>query len=585
MRKIETLKGFPSAPTSIKEYGSIDTSRHNEETPWKTLNDEAKRAKKRHETSNRRWAAEDRRRQAEQRQELLQEQQSDPDAAADRGNNFDENEDEEEDDPMEVALPPQAAAPDPTPPQRITTGDDMFSKMGQYMSALPPTRESYSKNPLKIGDKFDSREEAEVIAAAAHVNTGVLTWNVHTHPDHFERRCPCQAHLPKNQRQKCAVITFSKLTNTKWQCSSLSKRVCEGEPDNQHIKCYGASNYSLPMILPLMLRHHDLEEGRIVRPRNLKADLRNYLSRDPSPTWLTNLGKYVKLWHDGPPQVSSGLGSGSCSHWPMLQSALKQRGWTVDAEWCSANEMQTIVNKKSRSAFEASQEELGKAAKNNNNATFVRKTWDKNMAPKVQARIDGVTARYLKRWTLSPEYAKMLIGHGIHVFAADFAHAHESHDGGVGGVYGVVATHDAARKILVVTISWNAANEGTGTWDNLLAATKSAVHGFDDEKNILLTDGSKGADAAIDKTSLRRVYDSVHVSENIREKFKGKGDEYKDLYLAAVKATNSTELDAAKAKYTPELAHYLARKGADNTRIQLAFVILAVIQPLMLLSR
>ena len=78
----------------LKEYGSIDTSRHNEETPWKTLNDEAKRAKKRHETSNRRWAAEDRRRQAEQRQELLQQQQSDPDAAADRGNNFDENEDE-----------------------------------------------------------------------------------------------------------------------------------------------------------------------------------------------------------------------------------------------------------------------------------------------------------------------------------------------------------------------------------------------------------------------------------------------------------------------------------------------------------
>ena len=122
-----------------------------------------------------------------------------------------------------------------------------------------------------------------------------------------------------------------------------------------------------------------------MRPRNLKADLRNYLSRDPSPTWLTNLGKYVKLWHDGPPQVSSGLGSGSCSHWPMLQSAFKQRGWTVNAEWCSANEMQNIVYKNSRSASEASQDELEKAAKNNNNATFVRKTWDKNMAPKVQA--------------------------------------------------------------------------------------------------------------------------------------------------------------------------------------------------------
>jgi len=81
----------------------------------------------------------------------------------------------------------------------------------------------------------------------------------------------------------------------------------------------------------------------------------------------------------------------------------------------------------------------------------------------------------------------------------------------------------------------------------------------------VITDGSKGAAAAVEERDTQHMLDSVHVSDNIKEKSKGKGDECKSLYLSAFHAKNATELHAAKAKYPPELARYLGKKkGADK---------------------
>ena len=71
----------------LTKYGSLDTSRFNEDAPWKVLNEEAKRAKKRQEYQDRRLAAQAaaQERLAEEQRQLLQEQQDVPGAYADRG--------------------------------------------------------------------------------------------------------------------------------------------------------------------------------------------------------------------------------------------------------------------------------------------------------------------------------------------------------------------------------------------------------------------------------------------------------------------------------------------------------------------
>jgi len=148
-----------------------------------------------------------------------------------------------------------------------------------------------------------------------------------------------------------------------------------------------------------------------------------------------------------------------------------------------------------------------------------------------------------------------------------------------------VATHDAARKFFTAVITWEAENESKGTWDRLLGATSAAVTGFDNKKSIVITDGSKGAAAAVEKRDTQHMLDTVHVSDYIKDKFKVKGDEYKCLYLHAFHAKNATELHAAKAKYPPELARYLEKRGPKKTYLNLAFLVLAVIHPLMLLSQ
>jgi hypothetical protein len=242
----------------LGEFGPIDTGRHNENTPWKVLNEEVKRAKKRQEIQEQRLAAQDR---DEAQRRLLQQQRELEDVfddATERGDSFSE-EDQDADlaDPMDTTtLPPAIAAPNATLPQRgvqeeYTKEECEWSRLSQYMYAPPPTREEYNREPLKKGDIFATRAEAEVKAAAAHVNMGTLTMYTHTGADHLSRRCPCQVSLPKCQQQACAVITFSKLKNGSWQCIKMCKRICEGEPDKRHVETYGGMNYTQHMVLPL----------------------------------------------------------------------------------------------------------------------------------------------------------------------------------------------------------------------------------------------------------------------------------------------------------------------------------------------
>ena len=190
----------------LEKFGPIDTGRHNENTPWKVLNEEVKRAKKRQETQEQRLAAQER---EEAQRRLLQERQLEDvfDDASERGDSFGE---EEEDanlaDPMDTTLPPAIAAPNATLPQRGVqeeyTKDELhWNKLQEYMYAIPPTRVEYNKEPLKKGDIFATRAEAEVRAAAAHVNMGTLTMHAHTVADHLSRRYPCQVSLPKSQQK------------------------------------------------------------------------------------------------------------------------------------------------------------------------------------------------------------------------------------------------------------------------------------------------------------------------------------------------------------------------------------------------
>jgi len=97
---------------------------------------------------------------------------------------------------------------------------------------------------------------------------------------------------------------------------------------------------------------------------------------------------------------------------------------------------------------------------------------EKSMAPNVQTRFDGKPARYLRNWTLVPAYARGLVEeHDMRIFKADFTFGYDSPGAGVGGVFGVVATHDAARKIVITVLTWEAENESKATWDRLLGAT------------------------------------------------------------------------------------------------------------------
>jgi len=209
----------------LGEFGPIDTGRHNENTPWKVLNEEVKRAKKRQEIQEQRLAAQDR---DEAQRRLLQQQRELEDVfdhATDRDSFSEEDQDADLADPMDTTtLPPAIAAPNATLPQRgvqeeYTKEELQWNRLSEYMYAPPPTREEYNREPLKKGDIFATRAEAEVKAAAAHVNMGTLTMHTHTVADHLSRRCPCQVSLPKCQQQDCVVITFSKLKNGSWQCS------------------------------------------------------------------------------------------------------------------------------------------------------------------------------------------------------------------------------------------------------------------------------------------------------------------------------------------------------------------------------
>ena len=59
-----------------------------------------------------------------------------------------------------------------------------------------------------------------------------------------------------------------------------------------------------------------------------------------------------------------------------------------------------------------------------------------------------------------------------------------------------------------------------------------------------------------------------------------------DLYISApFMQKNAPELHAAKGKYPPELKRYLEKRGTATTYINLAFLVLAVIQHLMLRSQ
>ena len=97
------------------------------------------------------------------------------DDASERGDSFgEEEEDKDLADPMDTTLPPAIAAPDATLPQRgvqeeYTKEGLYWMKMEEFMYAPPPTRAEYNKDPLKKGDTFATRAEAEVQAAAAHV--------------------------------------------------------------------------------------------------------------------------------------------------------------------------------------------------------------------------------------------------------------------------------------------------------------------------------------------------------------------------------------------------------------------------------
>ena len=199
------------------------------------------------------------------------------DDASERGDSFgEEEEDEDLADPMDTTLPPAIAAPNATLPQRgvqeeYTKEELYWMKMKEFMYAPPPTRAEYNKDPLKKGDAFATWAEAEVQAAAARVSMGALTMHAHTVADHLSRRCPCQVSLPKSQQQNCAVTFFSKLKSASWQCSTICKRVCEGEPDKRHIETYGGMNYTQYMVLPLVIHLHDMDRACIVRPRDVKA--------------------------------------------------------------------------------------------------------------------------------------------------------------------------------------------------------------------------------------------------------------------------------------------------------------------------
>jgi len=174
------------------------------------------------------------------------------------------------------------------------------------------------------------------------------------------------------------------------------------------------------------------------------------------------------------------------------------------------------------------------------------------MAPKVPTRFDGKPAKYFRNWTLVPKYSRDLVEeYDMNILKGDFTFGYDSPGGGVGGVFGVVATHDAARKIVITVLTWEAENESKATWDRFLGATSDAVTGFDKKKSIVITDGSKGAAAAVEERDTQHMLDSVHVSDNIKDKFKGEEDEYRSLYLSAFHAKNAPELHAAKAKYPP----------------------------------
>ena len=145
------------------------------------------------------------------------------------------------------------------------------------------------------------------------------------------------------------------------------------------------------------------------------------------------------------------------------------------------------------------------------------------MAPNVQTRFDGEPAKYLRNWKLVPAYSRGLVEeHDMNIFKADFTFGYDSPGAGVGGVFGVVATHDAARKIVITVLTWEAENESKATWDRLLGGTSDAVTDFDNATSIVITDGSKGAAAAVEERDTQHMLDSVHVSENIKERFKGK---------------------------------------------------------------
>ena len=133
----------------LGEFGPIDTGRHNENTPWKDLNEEVKRAKKRQEIQEQRLAAQDR---DEAQRRLLQQQELEDvfDDATNRDSFSEEDQDADLADPMDTTtLPPAIAAPNATLPQRgvqeeYTKDELQWNRLQEYMYAPPPTRVEYN---------------------------------------------------------------------------------------------------------------------------------------------------------------------------------------------------------------------------------------------------------------------------------------------------------------------------------------------------------------------------------------------------------------------------------------------------------
>ena len=161
-------------------------------------------------------------------------------------------------------------------------------------------------------------------------------------------------------------------------------------------------------------------------------------------------------------------------------------------------------------------------------------------------------AQYLHSVMICPTTAAHHLHSTRRVASADWAHV----KGWIGGNMFSLVANDANHHVCHLVIGYVAGNETAESWKTALNFAKQNLPSFDDDRQVLLTDGSKGAADAMSTFDHAHYFlCSNHQNENAKKLKKDDGM----LYNQCVQATSMVELRSLLSMCDARLHGFIAK--------------------------